>query len=159
MQQVITQSLDNEQGKILLNKVHYNTLERRLVLSGSFNPLHDGHLEMMSVASKKYPKHKPLFELSLHNADKGGISEEAINKRIEQFTSRNMELALTNAPLFIQKAALFPDSVFLIGFDTYIRIIDTKYYNDSKEDFKKAMKDLQEFKIKFLVATRDAQTL
>jgi hypothetical protein len=59
---------------------------------------------MMSEAHKKYPSHKPLFELSLHNADKGGITEDQIQKRVEQFTERNMELALTKAPLFIQKA-------------------------------------------------------
>ncbi|MFO0002297.1 MAG: hypothetical protein ACK559_14295 [bacterium] len=48
------------------------------MLSGSFNPLHEGHLEMMAMACKRYTELRPLFELSLHNADKGGISDEAI---------------------------------------------------------------------------------
>jgi hypothetical protein len=69
-----------------------------------------------------------LFELSLHNADKGGLNNEAIEKRVNQFTSRGLNLALTNAPLFITKAELFPRSIFLIGYDTYVRIIDEKYY-------------------------------
>jgi nicotinic acid mononucleotide adenylyltransferase len=79
----------------VLNKITYSNLKQRLVLSGSFNPLHDGHLEMMHFAKQRYTDLKPIFELSLHNADKGGVTTEAIEKRIEQFTSRNLDLALT----------------------------------------------------------------
>ena len=41
---------------------------------------------MMEAASKLYPYHEPVFELSLHNADKGGLNNEAIEKRVNQFT-------------------------------------------------------------------------
>jgi len=56
---------------------------------------------MMDAAQKLYPNLEPLFELSLHNADKGGLNNETIEKRVNQFTSRGLNLALTNAPLFI----------------------------------------------------------
>lgn len=32
----------------------------------------------MQVALTRFPDLEPLFELSLHNADKGGITEEAV---------------------------------------------------------------------------------
>jgi len=38
---------------------------------------------------------------------------------------------------------LFPDSVFLIGYDTYSRIIDLKYYGDSEEKFQETLKTFQ----------------
>ena len=47
----------------------------------------------------------------------------------------------------------------MIGFDTYVRIIDKKYYDDSEENLKRAMEDLLSLKIKFLVAMRGGQAL
>jgi hypothetical protein len=34
---------------------------------------------------------------------------------------------------------LFPDSVFLIGYDTYARIIDLKYYENSDAKFQETL--------------------
>ena len=87
-------------GKFLLNGVEQTVIKQRLVLSGSFNPLHEGHIKLMQVAKARFPDLEPLFELSLHNADKGGITVDAIQKRVAQFTQRGLDLALTNAPLF-----------------------------------------------------------
>ena len=47
----------------------------------------------------------------------------------------------------------------MIGFDTYVRIIDKKYYDDSEENLRRAMEDLLSYKIKFLVAMRGGQAL
>lgn len=41
--------------------------------------------------------------------------------------------SLPQAPLYAQKARLFPGSVFVIGYDTAIRLLDPKYYG-SRED-------------------------
>lgn len=79
-------------------------VNKQIVLSGSFNPLHDGHLQLMKSALTRYPSHEPLFELSLHNADKGGITDEMIEKRVKQFSDLDLRVALTNAPLFKQKS-------------------------------------------------------
>jgi len=46
-------------------------MTRKIILSGSFNPIHKGHIELLNAASLKAPDFEPLFELSLHNADKG----------------------------------------------------------------------------------------
>jgi hypothetical protein len=34
------------------------------------------------------------------------------------------------APLFTQKAELFPNSVFVVGYDTAVRLVRPDYYGD-----------------------------
>ena len=46
----------------------------RVVLSGSFNPLHDGHLQLLQSASAKCGNKQACFEMTLSNADKGKLS-------------------------------------------------------------------------------------
>ena len=48
-------------------------------------------------------------------------------------------MALTNAPLFSDKAPLFRESVFVIGYDTYIRVVDLKYYSHCKETLSRVL--------------------
>ena len=62
--------------------VNCESLYNKLVLSGSFNPIHDGHRQLLLAASKKAPTYDPVFELSLHNADKGYLEVEEIVTRI-----------------------------------------------------------------------------
>jgi phosphopantetheine adenylyltransferase len=86
--------------ELRLNGSLTQTLTNCLVLSGSFNPLHEGHLQMMQAASLKYPQLLPVFELSISNADKGCLANSDIDKRVKQFSDRGLNIALTNAPLF-----------------------------------------------------------
>ncbi|KAE8672982.1 hypothetical protein F3Y22_tig00111832pilonHSYRG00071 [Hibiscus syriacus] len=44
--------------------------DRKIILSGSFNPLHDGHLKLLEVATSICGDGYPCFELSAINADK-----------------------------------------------------------------------------------------
>ena len=37
-------------------------------------------------------------------------------------------LTPVQAPLYTIKAKLFPDSIFVVGYDTAIRLVDPKYY-------------------------------
>ena len=67
---------------VILNGQTFSHLTHRLVLCGSFNPLHEGHLGMMSAASKHYPHLKPVFEITLLNADKGLVSDHDTEKRL-----------------------------------------------------------------------------
>ena len=53
--------------------------------------------------------------------------------RVAQFIEcpTNASLVLTNESLFVNKARLMKDCHFVIGYDTYIRILNPKYYNNS----------------------------
>ncbi len=50
----------------------------RLVLPGSFNPLHEGHRGMLAAASKACGGMEGCFELSVGNADKGFLPADEV---------------------------------------------------------------------------------
>ena len=57
-----------------------------VVLSGSFNPLHEGHVKMLSSASLSLgTQSSPFFELSVHNVDKPSLPCHLILDRASQF--------------------------------------------------------------------------
>ncbi|KAL4451608.1 hypothetical protein ABPG75_007270 [Micractinium tetrahymenae] len=104
----------------------------RIYLPGSFNPLHDGHKEMLQAALKLRPDMEAAFELSIGNADKGLLPLEEIQRRVSQFTAAGIPLVLTQAPLFTQKSDLFHNSVFVVGYDTAVRLVKPEYYGSDQ---------------------------
>ncbi|PNY10796.1 nucleotidyltransferase, partial [Trifolium pratense] len=59
--------------------------ERKIILPGSFNPLHDGHLKLMEVATSICGDGYPCFEISAVNADKPPLTLSQIKDRVNQF--------------------------------------------------------------------------
>ena len=45
-------------------------------------------------------------------------------------------MILSNAPLFIDKLEFIEDSIFVMGCDTLIRIVDQKYYKEDNDLYK-----------------------
>ncbi len=97
------------------------------LLSGSFNPLHAGH-EQLAQAAATLLGAPVTFELPVLNADKPPLGYAELERRLDQFRGR-YPVVLSRAPLFVQKASLFPGCTFVIGYDTAIRIIDPRYYD------------------------------
>jgi len=148
-----------------------------LVVPGSFNPPHVGHLALAKAAASSILANENendgdrtasssscsaiWFELSITNADKPALAVDAVVDRLQRFLSLPPEelpdccwgLLLTNAPLFKQKVDLLAplqrigddvDSAlyFCIGTDTLVRLIDPKYYNNSREEMLQVLGDM-----------------
>jgi hypothetical protein len=96
------------------------------LLSGSFNPLHRGHVGLARAAARHLGA-EVHFELSVANADKPELPREEVERRAAQFAGVG-PVWVTRAPTFVAKAELFPGAAFVLGWDTAVRVIDPKYY-------------------------------
>lgn len=121
------------------------------LLSGAFNPLHAGH-EGMAAAAAALTGLPVAFELAVVNADKGALTAEEIARRAAQFAGRHT-LVLSRAPLFVQKAALYPGRAFVIGYDTAARVVSPRYYG-GEAGMLAALAALRDAGCSFVVAGR-----
>lgn len=103
--------------------------QKPLVLAGSFNPFHEGHRRMLAAA-ERVAGGPACYEISIHNVDKPVLPRPEFEKRAAQFTSGVGSLIVTAAPRFTEKSSILPGATFVIGFDTYIRLMNSKYYPD-----------------------------
>lgn len=140
-----------------------------IVFPGSFNPVHEGHVELAKAAMEETDSKMAFFEISITNADKPALSLDEVTKRLEKFldipTLHEEENAsilshcrwgvlMTNAPLFKQKVDILqplhvsrtdnqPKPLpFVIGTDTLVRLVNPKYYNDSYEQMVAALEGM-----------------
>ena len=75
-----------------------------------------------------------------------------IKRTIDQFQN-NESWLLTSAGRFSEKAKMFPNSVFIIGADTLMRVFDEKFY-DSYDDMIEHIQRFNDHNINFLVFGR-----
>lgn len=127
----------------------------RVLLPGSFNPVHDGHSQLLEAACAAVGGGATGgFELSVTNADKGTLPRGEVERRAMQFAAGGHALVLTDAPLFVQKAALLPGTVFVVGVDTAVRIVMPKYYGGSEAAMLEVLHTIRRHNCSFLVAGR-----
>ena len=140
--------------KLVDNKIDFDASSSRipeLIFPGSFNPLHSGHHEMSKLAQDKTGLGL-VYEICVQNADKPPLSYHEIQRTFLQFDGKH-DWVLTKAGKFTDKAALFPNSVFIIGADTLTRILDEKFYL-SRQDMMTQLDLFNSHNINFLVFGR-----
>ncbi len=123
-----------------------------VILSGAFNPLHEGHLGMAQAAETLLGE-EVTFELAAVNVDKPPLPAAMILERMGQFAGRYPVLA-SDAPTYIEKARLYPGATFVVGYDTALRIFATRYYENSTAKMLAALRELATLGCRFLVAGR-----
>jgi len=143
-----------------------------LIFPGSFNPPHQGHVELVKESLVAANCQTAWFELSLTNADKPSLDVDTVTARLEHFWSlvdimpAQWGIILSNAPLFSKKVDLLhPLQVtrsysgqqqpltFVIGTDTLVRLLNPKYYDSEADMFR----ILQQLPAHFCVGGRLAQ--
>lgn len=125
------------------------------LLSGAFNPRHFGHDQLRLFAERRLSG-TVAFEFPVVNADKPPLDLFSIEQRRAQF--RDSILAVTATPLFVDKARVFPDTTFVVGYDTAARVIAPRFYRDSESEMLAALTSIREAGCRFLVAGRQVES-
>ncbi len=121
------------------------------LLSGSFNPLHEGHLKFRE-ATERVLNVPAYFELSIQNAEKPPLSTTDLEARLSQLSDQ--VVVFTRADTFECKSQLFPSTIFAVGIDTAERIISPRFYGDSQGNMQKSLNRVRDKGCRFLVAGR-----
>ena len=127
-----------------------------VLIPGSFNPLHRGHIGILEYGLKAFGHFDVFFELSISNVDKPSLNRDELIDRVRQFRGLS-GIIITRSTTFLQKSKLFPGCKFIVGIDTMERIWDEKYYQ-SKKDLQDTISDFNELGVKFFVAGRSNES-
>ncbi|KAL4476284.1 hypothetical protein ABPG74_010017 [Tetrahymena malaccensis] len=141
-------------------------LDNCVLFSGSFNPIHEAHVQIALESKKLKNRDKIYFEMPLKNADKAIKDREtllhlvrSIFVKVESSFSDQLKpyqygIVISKRSLFTEKCSYTANSTFAVGIDTFKRILDNKYYNDSIEDKIATLATFKNSKTDFVVAPR-----
>jgi cytidyltransferase-like protein len=137
--------------RVLIDIPIHKLNNKLIMVPGSFNPLHEGHIMLLEKGKELGNTNEGLFELCISNVDKPTLSKDEIIRRVAQI---RYPIILTNSPKFIQKATLFPGLSFSVGIDTVIRLIDPYYSNNNEQEMLINILKIKENGTQFFVGSR-----
>jgi len=141
-------------GKYLINVPIHKLARKLIMVPGSFNPLHEGHIFLLDEGMKLAKTDFGIYELCIINADKGLLMKDEILRRLKESFLDRYPVILTNATTFNEKAKLFPGVSYSIGIDTTIRLIDPIYSNNNNKLMLKNLLKMYYDSTEFYVGSR-----
>lgn len=130
-----------------------------VLLPGSFNPIHAGHVAMVD-AVEMHLKESVALNISADAPHKPPIPIPHLLQRVAQIRAHTwaegrapLPVLLTGGdPLFVDKAKARPGSTFVIGADTLDRMLDPKWGPSTLE----VLEQLATYRAEFCVFGRDS---
>lgn len=115
-----------------------------ILQKGTYNPIHEGHLDIMKSSQKEYPEYPSAFLVSIQKYDKDDAKFDDIINLIQKINELGHNVIICKKPLFkeninwIRQRWTDLELVFPVGLDTINRILLTdldefnEYYNKFK---------------------------
>ncbi len=123
---------------------------------GSFDVVTYAHDDMAWILRETTGK-EPVFQITCGHPDKGGVPDEVVFRRAEQFDFRWPVLLLREEGLFVQKAERFPGVHMLVGADVVLKLFDPAHYGNSRAAMLRAMRRLEQLGTMFHVNGRECK--
>lgn len=95
------------------------------LMSGAFNPPHEGHFGVADAAMDKYHQ-KAVFEVTADPPHKDALTVQTLLQRAKLLQGRD-RLFTTQLPFYIDKARKYPGRPLILGADAMIRMLDPKW--------------------------------
>ena len=127
----------------------------RLLFPGSFNPLHEGHVQLAQAAQHQSGRTASM-EISVVNVDKPELNRDDLERRLMPIKGK-FQVLVTRRPRFQEKAGEFENCYFALGMDTAVRLFDPRYYEAGQHGLREALAFMTDAGCRFLVAGRSSE--
>ncbi|KAL7531950.1 hypothetical protein ACHAXR_004327 [Thalassiosira sp. AJA248-18] len=171
---------NNNKNAITSSSRPYSRYSSLSSVASSSSPILKNLWSVVDQYSEEQYEPTVFFEMSVTNADKPPLDPLQVERRVNIFTSlpssempKDWGIILTNAPLFSQKTSILDELIaghsegslcsenptnrkmsFVLGTDTMVRIINPKYYGNSRENMLAALVNMKEMGVHFIVGGR-----
>lgn len=141
----------NEESLLVFTPNELNTIrfedfcrdkEGIILIRGSYNPIHERHIELMEQAKKQYPTYNAAFFISTDRFDKPSLTEKEVSEKIDKINELGYTVVIGKGALFMHSTSHIRTRwklpiIYPIGMDTLNRFVDPIVSNELEfqEDF------------------------
>jgi len=131
-------------------------LKNAVLLPGSFNPLHYGHIALARTVEKMTGK-RVIYEITNTHPFKPTRTHTEMMQRADQFQFFAPVILSDDAPLFIDKARRYPGVPMVMGADAMQALLDVRYYDNSLQKLFDVLDEFRRLGTVFYVNGRDVK--